>query len=99
MLTKQVSIFLENKKGRLAEVTKLLTDEGINIRALALADEADFGVLRLIVVGRSAASAESDRWIVQVNGDTGSNYDGETIIGGAAATPVAAGCDPLMPLR
>jgi hypothetical protein len=52
MYTKQVSIFLENKKGRLAEVTKLLTDEGINIRALSLADTADFGVLRLIVNDR-----------------------------------------------
>jgi hypothetical protein len=53
MYTKQVSIFLENKKGRLAEVTKLLMDEGINIRALSLADEADFGVLRLIVDDRA----------------------------------------------
>jgi hypothetical protein len=52
MYTKQVSVFLENKKGRLAEVTKLLTDEGINIRALSLADMADFGVLRLIVDDR-----------------------------------------------
>jgi len=49
MYTKQVSIFLENKKGRLAEVTKLLAEEGINIRALSLGDMADFGVLRLIV--------------------------------------------------
>jgi hypothetical protein len=53
MYTKQVSVFLENKKGRLAEVAKLLTDEGINIRALSLADTADFGVLRLIVSDRA----------------------------------------------
>ncbi len=53
MFTKQVSVFLENKKGRLAEVTKLLADEGINIRALSLADMADFGVLRLIVSDRA----------------------------------------------
>ena len=52
MYTKQVSIFLENKRGRLAEVTKLLADAGINIRALTLADTADFGVLRLIVNDR-----------------------------------------------
>jgi hypothetical protein len=45
----QISVFLENKKGRLAEVTSLLGGEGINIRALSLADTADFGVLRLIV--------------------------------------------------
>ena len=52
MHTKQVSVFLENKKGRLAEVTKLLADEGINIRALSLGDMVDFGVLRLIVNNR-----------------------------------------------
>ena len=52
MYTKQVSIFLENRKGRLAEVTSLLKDEGINIRALSLADMPDLGVLRLIVHDR-----------------------------------------------
>lgn len=52
MYTKQVSIFLENRRGRLAEVTKLLKDEGINIRALSLADMPDLGVLRLIVHDR-----------------------------------------------
>jgi hypothetical protein len=49
MTLKQVSVFLENKKGRLAEVTKLIAAEKINIRALSLADTTDFGVLRLIV--------------------------------------------------
>ncbi|MCK4597567.1 ACT domain-containing protein, partial [bacterium] len=49
MNIKQVSVFLENKKGRLAEVTALLARQGVNIRALSLADTADFGVLRLIV--------------------------------------------------
>ena len=49
MKLQQVSVFLENKKGRLAEVTSLIADKGINIRALSLADTADFGVLRLIV--------------------------------------------------
>ena len=52
MFTKQVCIFLENRKGRLADVTKLLGDEGVNIRALSLADMADLGVLRLIVNDR-----------------------------------------------
>jgi hypothetical protein len=50
--TKQVCVFLENKKGRLAEVTGLLKDEAINIRALSLADMPDLGVLRLIVDDR-----------------------------------------------
>ncbi len=45
----QVSVFLENRKGRLAEVSDVLGRAGINIRALSLADTADFGVLRIIV--------------------------------------------------
>ncbi len=49
MKADQLSIFLENRAGRLAEVTKALSDAGINIRALSLADTSDFGILRLIV--------------------------------------------------
>ena len=49
MKCEQISIFLENKSGRLAEVTKILGDADINIRALSLADTTDFGILRLIV--------------------------------------------------
>ncbi|EMS79490.1 ACT domain-containing protein [Desulfotignum phosphitoxidans] len=49
MLAEQISIFIENKEGRLAEVTAILRDANVNIRALSLADTTDFGVLRLIV--------------------------------------------------
>ena len=49
MNVEQISIFLENKSGRLAEVMGVLYEAGINIRALYLADTADFGILRLIV--------------------------------------------------
>ncbi|AGW14516.1 ACT domain-containing protein [Megalodesulfovibrio gigas] len=49
MKVEQISIFLENKAGRLAEVTRTLAEAGINIRALSLADTSDFGILRLIV--------------------------------------------------
>ena len=49
MKVEQLSIFLENKAGRLAQVTKTLAEAGINIRALSLADTSDFGILRLIV--------------------------------------------------
>ncbi len=49
MKVEQISIFLENKSGRLAEVTNVLSGAGVNIRALSLADTADFGILRLIV--------------------------------------------------
>lgn len=57
MKVEQISIFLENKSGRLAEVTGVLASSGINIRALALADTADFGILRLIVNDRERAKS------------------------------------------
>ena len=46
---KQISVFLENKAGQLAAFTKLLSENGINLRALSLADTQDFGILRIIV--------------------------------------------------
>lgn len=49
MKVEQISIFIENKSGRLAEVTDILGSADINIRALSLADTSDFGILRLIV--------------------------------------------------
>jgi hypothetical protein len=49
MKVEQISIFLENKAGRLAEVTRCIAESGVNIRALSLADTSDFGILRLIV--------------------------------------------------
>ena len=49
MKVTQISIFIENKSGRLAEVSRVLGEKGVNIRALSLADTSDFGILRLIV--------------------------------------------------
>jgi hypothetical protein len=49
MLIKQISVFLENKSGRLAEVTRTLAENNIDICALSIADTTDFGILRLIV--------------------------------------------------
>lgn len=49
MRIKQISVFLENTAGRLAEVTRVLAQANINIRAISIADTADFGILRLIV--------------------------------------------------
>ncbi len=49
MLVKQISVFLENKEGRVAQVTQILSDSKINIRALSIADTTEFGILRLIV--------------------------------------------------
>ena len=48
MKVSQISVFLENKSGRLAEVTQALADNNINIRALCIAETIDYGVLRLI---------------------------------------------------
>jgi hypothetical protein len=55
MQIKQISVFLENNAGRLGEVTKILAGAGINIRAISIADTADFGILRLIVNDYSGA--------------------------------------------
>ncbi|KAA6342881.1 hypothetical protein EZS27_009396 [termite gut metagenome] len=49
MVAKQLSIFLENKQGRLTEVTEILAKESINLSALCIAENADFGILRGIV--------------------------------------------------
>ncbi|AIH04691.1 MULTISPECIES: ACT domain-containing protein [Thermodesulfobacterium] len=49
MKIKQISVFLENKKGRLYEALKAIADHGINIRALSIADTSEFGILRMIV--------------------------------------------------
>ncbi|MFN4197012.1 MAG: ACT domain-containing protein [Caldimicrobium sp.] len=49
MKIKQLSVFLENKKGRLYEALKVLAEANINIRALSIADTSDFGILRMIV--------------------------------------------------
>ncbi len=49
MITKQLSIFLENKRGQLSGICKSLASAGINISALSLADTADFGIVRMIV--------------------------------------------------
>ena len=57
MKIKQISVFLENKAGRLAHVTGVLSEAGINILALSLADTSDFGILRVIVDRPKTADA------------------------------------------
>jgi hypothetical protein len=49
MYIKQLSVFVENKDGRLAEITTIIANAGIDIRALSIADTTDFGILRLVV--------------------------------------------------
>ena len=50
MKAKQLSVFLENKSGRLTEVTEVLGAAGINLSAMSIADNSDFGILRCIVL-------------------------------------------------
>jgi hypothetical protein len=57
MRVEQISVFLENRAGRLAEITRVLGEAGVSIRALSLADTSDFGILRLIVNDNDKAKA------------------------------------------
>ena len=63
MYVRQISVFVENKKGKLAEITKLLSDAGVNLRALSIADTQDFGILRLIAADPTAVQLLADAQI------------------------------------
>lgn len=65
MLVEQIAVFLENKSGRLAEITTVLAEHDVNIRALSVADTADFGILRLIV-----DKVETAKTVLKDNGFT-----------------------------
>ena len=69
MKLKQISIFLENRKGRLWKALIILKDAGINIRALSIADTSEFGILRLIVPDPEIAKSalEKENFVVKVN--------------------------------
>jgi len=49
MNVQQISVFVENRAGGLAEITKLLAENGVDLRAMSIADTTDYGILRLIV--------------------------------------------------
>ena len=68
-MVKQLSVFIENKKAALSEVIDVLSEKNINLRALSIADTADFGILRLITddVDYAAAVLKSSGFIVKVN--------------------------------
>lgn len=57
MTIPQISVFLENKAGQLADITHILSENQVNMRALNIAETADYGVLRLIVDDASKASS------------------------------------------
>lgn len=53
----QISVFLENRSGQLAEITRLLADANVDIRALSIAETADYGLARMIVDDSAKASS------------------------------------------
>ena len=69
MKIRQLSVFLENRVGRLAGVTKLLGDAGVDILAISVADTADFGVLRLLVkdIGLAETTLGKNGVVCRVN--------------------------------
>ncbi len=57
MFVKQLSVFIENREGRLEQVTRVLADENVNILSLSMADTTEYGVLRMIVSDPEKARA------------------------------------------
>ncbi len=67
MAIRQLSIFIENKKGKLSDAVKIISEAGINMRAMSIGDSDDFGILRLIVSDMAKAySLLSEDNIVKV---------------------------------
>jgi hypothetical protein len=69
MKLKQISVFLENRKGRLWKALNILSNANINIRALSIADTSEFGILRMIVSDTDQAKQilEESNFVVKVN--------------------------------
>ena len=68
-MVRQLSVFLQNKSGKIASVTRALYENGVDIRALSIADTTDFGILRMLVndVDKAKAALEKENCIVSVN--------------------------------
>ena len=73
MTIKQISVFVENKTGRMCEITEILAKNNVDIRALSIADTTDYGVLRMIVSDPDAA--------VSVLRDAGHTVSGTEVLG------------------
>jgi hypothetical protein len=69
MKLKQISVFLENRKGRLGKAMNVLSSADVNIRALSIADTSEFGILRMIVhdPDRAQEVLEKNNFVVKVN--------------------------------
>ena len=68
-MVKQLSVFIQNKSGKIASVTRTLYENGIDIRALSVADTTDFGILRMLVsdVNKAKEALAKENCIVSVN--------------------------------
>lgn len=68
-MLKQLSVFLQNKTGRIASITKALSEAGVDLRALSIADTTDFGILRMLVSDIEGAKAAlvKENCILSVN--------------------------------
>ena len=68
-MVKQLSVFLQNKSGKIASVTRTLYENGIDIRALSIADTTDFGILRMLVndVEKAKDALAKENCIVSIN--------------------------------
>lgn len=69
MKTKQISVFIDNRPGRLASITQVLKEEGIDIRAISMADAPDFGIFRIVVedTDRARAALKQRGFVTEVN--------------------------------
>lgn len=68
-MVKQISVFIQNKSGKIASVTRTLYENGIDIRALSVADTTDFGILRMLVsdVEKAKDALSRENCILSVN--------------------------------
>ena len=68
MTVKQLSVFLENKVGRINDVVRVLADNGINMTAFSIADNTDFGIMRVIVsdVDKAVKALHEKRFVVNL---------------------------------
>ena len=68
MAIKQISVFLENQPGKLAELAAVLSEQKINLRAISVAEAADFGIVRIIVddVFNAVTILKSERYICTI---------------------------------
>ncbi len=68
-MVKQLSVFIQNKSGKIASVTRTLYENGIDIRALSVADTTDFGILRMLVsdVNKAKEALAKENCIVSIN--------------------------------